>query len=220
MMKTLRISRLALSAIGLIAISATANAELLVEYNFTGGNIASSLNPSVLAGTFNAGTGGSFNAGTFAFNESTATSEVEAPFATFAIASLPGSSLSLERIEFDAAFMGEGGEGTLGVRFVGNGSNAEAVVGGAQFPSFQTYSISLAGVSILGDLLKLYVYDHTGGASARVRIDSVRIYGNNGGLAEVPQAPEPSTLALVGLGIFGFGASHLRKRRRSQQAAL
>jgi len=218
-MTILRMSRLALSAVCLLAISTTADAELLVNYNFNGGNIASELDPNVLAGTFNAGSGGAFNSGTYAFNESTATSEVEAPFATFAVAALPGSSLSLDRIEFDAAFMGEGGDGMLGVRFVGNGSNAEAAVGGAQFPAFETYSISLAGVSILGDLLKLYVYDPNGGASARIRIDNVRIYGSVS-LADVPHAPEPSTLALVGLGVFGFGASQIRKRRRNRAAAV
>ena len=84
----------------------------------------------------------------------------------------------------------------------------------AQFPSFTTYSIALSGVSILNDTLKLYVYDNDGGATARIRIDNIRLNGSV--IADVPHAPEPSTLALVGLGAFGFGAAKLRHRRKNR----
>jgi hypothetical protein len=220
-MRTLvRVAQAAVCAI--VGMATSAEAGLLVAYDFNSSNIASSLDANVLAGTFNPGVGGgNFSGGAFAFAESTATSEVGAPYATFSlsVATIPGANIAFDRIEFDAAYMGNNGQGTLGLRFVGNGSNVEQAIDGSRFPNFTTYSISLAGISILGDTLKLYVYDDNGGASARIRIDNIRVYGEvTSGSVVVPHVPEPSTLALIGLGAFGFGARELRRRRRNQAA--
>lgn len=216
-------ARAALSALVVTAVSASANAGLLVKYDFeNANNIASSLDPGTLAGTFNGEAGGTFSDSGYTFAETSATSEVEAPYATLAVSALAGSSLTLEKLVFDAAFMGEVGQGMLGLRFVGNGSNVEQEISIAQFPSFSEYTIDLAGLSILNDTLKLYVYDNDGGATARVRIDNVQLYGSVGvgGGGGVPQAPEPSTLALLSLGALGFGAVRARKRRQSQSAEV
>ena len=218
----------ALSTLFVLGAAAVADAEMLVEYNLDNANqIATGLNPTVLAGTFNPGTGGTLVDGGFMFAETNASSEIEAPYATLSVAALAGSSLNLDRLEFDAKFMGPDGQGTLGVRFVGNGSNFEQQINVTSFPGFNAYSISLAGMSIISDTLKLYLYDHDGGASARVRIDNVRLVGvggpgepgepgDPGDPPDMPHTPEPSTLALVCLGAFGFGASRLRRRRQTE----
>jgi len=208
-------AKAALSALVVFGVSVSANAGALVEYSFDHSSThPTTIAPETMASAFNKGVGGDFAGGKFAFAESAAASEVNAPFVTLSLGTLTGKKLQLESLEFDAAFMGANGQGMLGARFLGQGGNFETAITTTQFPNFSTYSIALSGVSILNDTLKLYVYDNDGGATARIRIDNIRLNGSV--VADVPHAPEPSTLALVGLGAFGFGAAKLRQRRKNR----
>ena len=89
-------AKAALSALVVFGISVSANAGALVEYSFDHSSThPTTIAPETMASAFNKGVGGDFAGGKFAFAESAAASEVDAPFVTLSLGTLTGKKLEV-----------------------------------------------------------------------------------------------------------------------------